>query len=205
MCPTFIPESGVDTSHDYIWLSCETLCFLAEPIGQSKEEPSWLRIKTNTSLFNQRGFKEWFSSVSDKSLAIQYVSSPHAPFGHSYYSCLCPVKWKSSFISPRQWTASKLFQVHIDNSQSQNKVTSLKSICIIWPPSPRDPTANHDWPRLKVLTLLTLHSSHSSDIIINVHWSPHDSNPNPERGVFGGLQTPLSLDISNEDGPQSKK
>ena len=58
MCPTCIPESGVDTSHDYIWLSCETLCFLAEPIGQSKEEPSWLRIKTNTSLFNQRGFKE---------------------------------------------------------------------------------------------------------------------------------------------------
>ena len=97
MCPTFIPESGVDTSHDYIWLSCETLCFLAEPIGQSKEEPSWLRIKTNTSLFNQRGFKEWFSSVSDKSLAIQYVSRPHAPFGHIYYPCLCPVKLKSSF------------------------------------------------------------------------------------------------------------
>ena len=84
-------------------------------------------------------------------------------------------------------------------------MTSLKSICIIWPPSPRDPTANHDWPRLKVLTLLALHSSHSSDIIINVPYSPHDSNPNPERGVFGGLQTLLSLDISNEDGPHPTK
>ena len=41
-------------------------------------------------------------------------------------------------------------------------------------------------------------------MIITVHYSPQDSNPNPERGVIGGLQTLLSLDISNEDAPIQK-